>query len=611
MSTAFQCPIYEWRTIPWRKLERAVFKLQKRIYRAASRGDKRKVRKLQRLLVKSWSAKCLAVRRVTQDNQGKKTAGVDGIKSLSQVERLEMVGKLKVHSSAKPARRVWIPKPGRTEKRPLGIPIMYDRALQGLVKQAIEPEWEAYFEPNSYGFRPGRGCHDAIQAIFASIVFKPKWVLDADIAKCFDRINHAALLGKLNTSPTFRKQIRAWLKAGVVDRGEFHNTFEGTPQGGVISPLLANIALHGLEDHVLGTLTQSVAQRQALTVIRYADDFVVMHKDLHVVEAAQRLINEWLSHMGLELKPEKTRLTHTLTGDEPGFDFLGFNIRQYPVGQRKSGRHRGQLLGYKNLIKPSKKSIEKHKERLSEIVTKHLGVTQAVLIYKLNPVIRGWANYFRTGASKETFSEIDAYLWTILFNWAKRRHPNKSVHWIAKKYWAIALGVGWKFRGKTDTGKVVTLLKHAETEIVRHVKVKGTASPFDGNLTYWSTRLGRNPEINTTVAKLLKEQKGKCNHCGLTFKDGDIWEVDHILPKSMGGKHKGDNLQLLHRHCHDEKTACDGSLRTKADARVRSHGNPLNRGSSTIDKGGTIEEPCDGKLSCTVLKTSRRGDPLA
>ena len=211
-------PMDEWKAIPWRKLERKVFKVQKRIYRAASRGDVRTVRRLQKLMMKSWSAKCLAVRRVSQENQGKKTAGIDGVKSLTPTQRTELVKDLKLGKKGKPARRVWIPKPGRDEKRPLGIPVMHDRALQGLLKQALEPEWEARFERNSYGFRPGRGCHDAIEAIFISIKQKSKWVLDADIAKCFDKINHQALLEKLNTSPTIRRQIRAWLKAGVVDK---------------------------------------------------------------------------------------------------------------------------------------------------------------------------------------------------------------------------------------------------------------------------------------------------------------------------------------------------------------------------------------------------------
>ncbi|WP_353838701.1 reverse transcriptase N-terminal domain-containing protein [Moorena sp. SIO4E2] len=230
-------PQSEWKKVNWRKLEKNVFKLQKRIYQASQRGDVRVVRKLQKTLIKSWSAKMIAVRRVTQENKGKKTAGVDGVKSLTPKQRLTLVSNLKVSKKAQPTRRVWIPKPGRKEKRPLGIPTMYDRALQALAKQALEPEWEAKFEPNSYGFRPGRSCHDAIEAIFNSIKQKPKWVLDADIAKCFDKINHDALLTKLNTYPSMRRLIKSWLKAGVMDSGTFSPTDEGTPQGGVISPL--------------------------------------------------------------------------------------------------------------------------------------------------------------------------------------------------------------------------------------------------------------------------------------------------------------------------------------------------------------------------------------
>uniref|UniRef100_A0A1D9G4F8 Reverse transcriptase domain-containing protein n=1 Tax=Moorena producens (strain JHB) TaxID=1454205 RepID=A0A1D9G4F8_MOOP1 len=194
------------------------------------------VRKLQKTLMKSWTAKMIAVRRVTQENKGKKTAGIDGVKALTNKQRLALVANLEIPKKAQPTRRVWIPKPGGTEKRPLGIPTMYDRALQALAKQALEPEWEAKFEPNSYGFRPGRSCHDAIEAIFNSIRQRPKWVLDADIAKCFDKINHDALLHKLNTYPSLRRLIKSWLQAGVMDKGTFFPTNEGTPQGGVISP---------------------------------------------------------------------------------------------------------------------------------------------------------------------------------------------------------------------------------------------------------------------------------------------------------------------------------------------------------------------------------------
>ncbi|MGK7893151.1 MAG: reverse transcriptase N-terminal domain-containing protein, partial [Xenococcus sp. (in: cyanobacteria)] len=232
-------PMYKWDEINWRKLERSVFKLQKRIYKAAKQGNTKVVRRLQKLLINSWSAKCLAVRRVTQLNQGKRTAGVDGVKALSPVARIKLVGRLKIGSKAQPLRRIWIPKPGKTEKRPLGIPTIHDRALQTLAKMALEPEWEAKFEPNSYGFRPGRSCHDAIEAIWVSINKMPKYALDGDIQQCFDRINHKKLLDKLNTSPTLRRQIRAWLKAGVLDGKNLFPTNEGTPQGGTISPLLA------------------------------------------------------------------------------------------------------------------------------------------------------------------------------------------------------------------------------------------------------------------------------------------------------------------------------------------------------------------------------------
>jgi RNA-directed DNA polymerase len=564
----------EWRLINWRKLERRVFKLQKRIYRASQRGDIKALRKLQKMLMNSWSAKTLAVRRVTQDNQGKKTAGVDGVKSLTPKQRLDLVTKLHLGTKASPTRRVWIPKPGTEEKRPLGIPTMKDRALQALVKLALEPEWEARFEPNSYGFRPGRSCHDAIAAIFDSIRYKAKYVLDADIAKCFDRIDQRKLLHKLNTFPTMRRQIKSWLKAGVMDGNELFPTSEGTPQGGVISPLLANIALHGMEYQIkqyVGSLKHLDKNKKnrmdSVSLIRYADDFVILHKDLTVVQGCQNVISDWLKDMGLELKPSKTRLAHTLNpveNEKPGFNFLGFNVRQFSVGKYHSGKNtQGELLGFKTIITPSQEKVKVHYDKIAAVIDSHKAMPQAVLIKHLNPIIRGWSNYYSTVVSKVTYLSLDSLLYLKLRAWARRRHPRKGMIEITRKYWQSINGDNWVFATKKGSN-FLRLLDHADTPIVRHVKVKGESSPYDGNLVYWSKRKGESLELPTRVTTLLRKQKGKCLWCNLHFREEDVMEVDHIISKSKGGKDVYDNWQLLHRHCHDTKTASDGSLGTKS-----------------------------------------------
>jgi RNA-directed DNA polymerase len=566
-------PMVEWNQANWRKLERKVYKLQKRIFRASSRGDVKAVRRLQKTLMKSWSARALAVRRVTQDNTGKKTAGVDGVKSLTPAARLKLVNNLKLGTKVSPTRRVWIPKPGTEEKRPLGIPTMKDRALQALVKLALEPEWEARFEPNSYGFRPGRSCQDAIEAIFSSIYLKPKYVLDADITKCFDRIDHEALLRKLNTFPTIRRQVRAWLKAGVMDDKQLFPTSEGTPQGGVISPLLANIALHGMEERIkqyaetLPAKTKGQGKRDKrknLNLIRYADDFVILHEDITVVQRCKEIISEWLKGIGLELKPSKTRFAHTLIKceqEQPGFDFLGYNIRQFPAGKHSSSKStKGEILGFKTIITPSKQKQKVHYDQIASVIEAHKAAPQAALISRLNPIIRGWANYYATVVSKVAYSDIDDLMYQKLRAWAKRRHPRKNGEWVSKRYWHSIGGDNWVFATRKEGMNPLRLLNHADIPIVRHVKVKGESSPYDGNLVYWSTRMGNNPEMPSRVSKLLKKQKGKCTHCGLFFRENDVIEVDHRIPKSKGGKDSYDNWELLHRHCHDTKTALDGSL---------------------------------------------------
>jgi len=668
-----------WHQIPWKRAEKVVFSLQKRIYQASLRDDVKVVRRLQKLLLRSFFAKAIAVRRAgmgasiqsyqcwpqidpinkapipAQDNQGKKTAGIDGVKSLTPKQRLELINSLvPLTGKSDPVRRVWIPKPGKDEKRPLGIPTMEDRARQCLAKLALEPEWEARFEPNSYGFRPGRSCHDAIEAIFIALCQKTAYILDADIAKWFDRINHQYLLNKLNTFPAMRRQVKAWLKAGILEGKKLFPSENGTPQGGVISPLLANIALHGLETHIkewvkgkrikgaTGRRLGGVNKARSISVIRYADDFVIIHKDLEIIKEAKEVTQEWLKQVGLEIKPEKTRFCHSLNrleNEKPGFNFLGFNVRQYPTGKHHANKTSNrEIKPYTLHIKPSKEAIDRHYRCLADIVDKHKAAPQKALIAKLNSVIRGWSNYYRYSVASEIFSKIDHLLHYKLIKWADKRHPNKTWKFKKPKYWRTKGSNNWLFSDGT-----IELIKHKqnydETEKVtkkghkkqppKYVKVKDVKSPFDGETIYWSSRLGKNPNIPTGKSKLLKYQKGKCSYCGLYFKEEDIMETDHIIPSKAGGNNSYKNLQLLHRHCHDKKTATDLKLiaqyqqQKELTKRMKTMFNKFDKQFlqgqwvwvddipvwiGTNDNSHASEERYEVKVSRTVLKTSGSGD---
>jgi RNA-directed DNA polymerase len=439
-----------------------------------------------------------------------------------------------------PIRKTYIPKPGTNEKRGLGIATMRERAMQTLVKLALEPEWEARFELNSYGFRPGRSTHDAIEAIFKNICHKPKFVYDTDIEKCFDNINWKALQTKLNAIQPIARLVRLWLRAGIVDKGEMLFPKAGTPQGSPLSPLLCNVALHGLE-----MALEEVSTRHRVVTIRYADDVVIICQDLETLLQAKARADEWLAEVGLRLKPSKSRVTHTLEPYEGnvGFDFLGFNVRQYHVGKYRTSTYRGRP-GFKTLIKPSQKAIRNHLQQIRDIIRKYRGAPQVALIAALNPVVWGWTSYHRTSVAKHIFSECDRQMSEMLFRWARRRHPHKSKSWHYRRYWRKCRG-----RISFSNGKS-TLARHRETPIRRHVKVRGDKSPYDGDWPYWIMRLGRDLTKPNRVIKLTQRQRGRCTVCGLHFKAEDTVEIHHWDGDRSNNRYR--NLELLHGHCHDK-----------------------------------------------------------
>jgi RNA-directed DNA polymerase len=456
--TAGRGALQSWSSIDWPAVERDVRRLQERIFRASQNGEPAKVKNLQKLLVRSSSAKLLAIRKATQINRGKRTPGIDGVVCHVPPTRLAMFRKglsLKGYRP-KPVRRVYIPKADGKE-RPLGIPTMLDRVMQALVKLALEPEWEPRFEANSYGFRPGRCTMDAIEALHRTLS-KPgssQWVLDADIAKCFDRIDHAALLARL---PVFTTTIRRWLKAGVVELGALDPTTMGTPQGGIISPLLANIALDGTE-RLFGAERPSGRQiipcrrrgsNRGISLVRYADDFVVTAPSREVLEGyvIPRLA-EFLAGRGLELSEAKTRIVHI----DDGFDFLSFNLRHFPNG--------------KLLVRPQKEKVVLHRRRLSTFFRGNRQLSTAEVIKQLSPVIRGWCNYFRYAVAKRTFANLDHHVWRVTYKWAKRRHPTKSRRWVVHRYYGVDQGRGWDLWDGRNR-----LPRHNETRVSRYVKVQ-------------------------------------------------------------------------------------------------------------------------------------------
>lgn len=521
-------------------------------------------------MLRSFSNTLVSVARVTEDNAGRVTAGVDGEVALTGVDRAALVHRVHQGRSwqALPVRRVYIPKVGTSSRlRPLGIPVVFDRVLQARVKNALEPEWEARFEPRSYGFRPGRGCHDAIESIFTTLCGNAKrlWILDADLSAAFDRIDHNRLCAALGSFPG-RSLIRQWLKAGVIDRGVYTPTREGTPQGGVVSPVLMNVALHGMEEAVgvryraTGVHAGNV-KAETPTLVRYADDFIVACHSQRQAEQVKAQLAEWLAPRGLALNDDKTRIVHA----SEGFDFLGFNIRRYKGG--------------KLLIKPSKTALRRIRQRLRQEFRAMRGAPPGALIQKVNQIIWGWSAYYRTVVSSKAFSALDRYVCGLALKWAKHRHPNKPMSWVTARYFGQFhpdRKDNWVF-GDRDSGAYMR--KFSWTGIVRHQIVTSGASPDDPTLSeYWATRRRRSkPPLADHSSYLLKRQKGRCPACGDLLLHADRepdspqeWEQwrrttrkaiakQVITDTGKRGTPDWNTSQLVHTNCHRRTQTDNGS----------------------------------------------------
>lgn len=524
----------QWKSIDWKKAEYEVNRLQIRIAKAVQEKKPNTVKRLQYLLTHSFYAKALAVKRVTT-NKGKNTSGVDKELWTTPASKMRAVLTLtdKLYK-AKPLRRVFIEKKGKKAKRPLGIPCMYDRAMQALYALALEPIAETTADTRSFGFRKGRSCHDACEYIFSALSRKnsAKWILEGDIKGCFDHISHEWLIENI---PIDKSVLKQFLKAGFVFNRELFPTDEGTPQGGVISPIIANMALDGMQKTLYDRFHKNRLGREDIrfknahkvNLVRYADDFIVTAATKEIAEEAKIIIRDFLKVRGLELSEEKTVITHI----DDGFDMQGWTFRKF----------KGKLI-----VKPSKKSIKSFVESLSNtILVRGKAWKQELLIEKLNQQIRGWTNYHQSVCASEVFAHIDYILYELLWRWAKRRHPHKGRWWVSTRYWHRKGSRNWVFSTEDKE-----LLRVDHIPIVRHIKIRLDVNPYF-DVEYFNDRKFKQGmrRLSGIFKKIWQNQNGCCYHCDMPMEIGDNREIIFKVPKSMGGKDEVSNMAYVHSSC--------------------------------------------------------------
>ncbi len=530
-----------WPAIDWHAAQRIVRRLQARIVKATQERRWGKVSALHHLLTHSFSGKALAVKQVTE-NSGKRTPGVDRVVWNTPGKKAAAVHDLKQRGyRPRPLRRLYIPK-SNGKMRPLGIPTMKDRAMQALYLLALDPVAESTADPNSYGFRRERSTADAMAQCFITLGKQqsPQWILEGDIKACFDQISHDWMLAHI---PMDTAILRKWLKAGFMEKNTLHPTEAGTPQGGIISPVTANLALDGLERVLRERFPQLGQGRSALVnMVRYADDFIVTGRSKELLESEVKpLVTEFFKARGLEFSQEKTRITHI----EEGFDFLGQNVRKY----------NGKLL-----IKPSGKNVRAFLDKVRGIIKANKQAKTGTLIALLNPVIRGWAYYHRHVVSSATFSKTDSAIFDCLWRWARRRHRNKPSRWIYKKYFEHLDGHRCFFRercrGEDGKPQITRLFQAASVPIIRHVKIQGDANPYDPRWeAYFERRLDlrivANPKRRQQLLRIWISQGGLCPECGHKITRMTGWRSHKIIWRVYGGSDTMSNRVLLHPRCHN------------------------------------------------------------